>query len=159
MSRGGKPSVTPPAAAGTRSGLVISVISFSLKGGLPGEADLIFDTRFLRNPYHRPELRALSGRDQQVAEFVAADPQFPEFLHWLTGILTRLFLRFEEQGKSTLTLALGCTGGRHRSVFVAEKVASWLREQGQSVSLLHRDIKRDVVHSDGQPESAMKDFS
>lgn len=125
-----------------RMGLAIAVMSFSYRFGLPREADLVLDVRFLRNPHYEDALRPLTGRDPAVARFIEADPGFTPFFTGLTGMLLPLLPRFEQEGKSYLTLAVGCTGGRHRSVMVAERLAEWLREQGQTVDLRHRDIAR-----------------
>jgi UPF0042 nucleotide-binding protein len=123
-------------------GLAIAVQSFSYRHGLPREADLVFDVRFLANPHYRPELRDLTGRDAAVGRHVEADPAFGRFFGDLTDMLIPLLPGFEREGKSYLTLAVGCTGGRHRSVFVAERLAAWLTSQGRPVSLRHRDIAR-----------------
>lgn len=123
-------------------GLAIAVMSFSYRQGLPREADLVFDARFLANPHYRPELRDLTGRDAAVGRHVEADPAFGRFFGDLTDMLIPLLPGFEREGKSYLTLAVGCTGGRHRSVFVAERLAAWLTSQGRPVSLRHRDIAR-----------------
>lgn len=123
-------------------GVQIFVTSFAYRYGIPREADLVFDVRFLANPHYDPELRPLTGRDARVADFVAADPGFAPFFEALAGLLLPLLPRFEREGKSYLTIALGCTGGRHRSVVVAEKLASLLRERGGRVTLHHRDIDR-----------------
>jgi RNase adapter protein RapZ len=123
-------------------GLAIAVTSFSYRHGLPREADLVFDVRFLANPHYRPELRDLTGRDGAVGRHVEADPAFGRFFGDLTDMLIPLLPGFEREGKSYLTLAVGCTGGRHRSVFVAERLAAWLTSQGRAVSLRHRDIAR-----------------
>jgi UPF0042 nucleotide-binding protein len=122
--------------------LQVSVTSFSFRRGLPREADLVFDVRFLVNPHYVPELRPLNGSDAPVAEMVAADPDFPEFFRRLTGLLEPLLPRYQHEGKSYLTIAVGCTGGRHRSVFVAERLAGWLRSRGIPVTLYHRDLER-----------------
>jgi len=122
--------------------LAIFVISFSYGHGLPREADLVFDVRFLANPYHDPDLSPLTGRDQAVGAYIAADSGFAPFFQGLTDMLAALLPRFVREGKSYLTIAIGCTGGHHRSVFVAEKLARWLTEEGQSVSLRHRDLER-----------------
>jgi len=123
-------------------GLAIAVMSFSYRHGLPREADLVFDVRFLANPHYRAELRNLTGRDAAVGRHVEADPAFGRFFGDLTDMLIPLLPGFEREGKSYLTLAVGCTGGRHRSVFVAERLAAWLTSQGRPVSLRHRDIAR-----------------
>jgi UPF0042 nucleotide-binding protein len=123
----------------------VFVTSFSFRHGLPREADLVFDVRFLDNPYYDPALRPLTGLDPAVAAHVAADPSFPAFFDGLTGLLQPLLPRYDREGKSYLTIAIGCTGGRHRSVFVAEKLSRWLERQGQRVTLDHRDVSRPVT--------------
>ncbi|MBF0356640.1 MAG: RNase adapter RapZ [Alphaproteobacteria bacterium] len=124
----------------SRHRLVIFVTSFSYRQGLPREADLVFDARFLANPHYVPELKPLSGRDAPVAAYVANDPSFNDYFDRLTGFLAPLLPRFAAEGKSYLTIGIGCTGGRHRSVFVAERLADWLMAQGQPVELRHRDL-------------------
>ncbi len=121
--------------------LQVFVTSFSFRRGLPREADLVFDVRFLVNPHYEPALRALSGRDRPVADMVAADPDFPAFYSHLTDLLDILLPRYKFEGKSYLTIAVGCTGGRHRSVFVAERMADWLAGRGLRVGLQHRDLE------------------
>ena len=125
------------------AGMAIFVTSFSFRQGVPREADLVFDVRFLANPHYDPKLRPLSGRDEAVADYVARDPGFAPFFGHLTQMLTPLLPRYEREGKSYLTIAIGCTGGRHRSVFTAERLASWLSDAGRRVHLGHRDIARD----------------
>lgn len=124
------------------AGLAVFVVSFSYRYGLPREADLVFDVRFLRNPHYMPALRPLSGRDAEVAAYVATDEDFDGFFKGLTAMLTSLLPRFSREGKAYLTIAVGCTGGRHRSVFVAERLDQWLRDEGHRVSLSHRDLER-----------------
>jgi UPF0042 nucleotide-binding protein len=121
--------------------LQVFVTSFSYRRGLPREADLVFDVRFLVNPHYEPTLRPLSGRDRPVAEMVAGDPDFPVFFSHLTALLDVLLPRYKLEGKSYLTIAVGCTGGRHRSVFVAERMADWLLGRGLRVGLQHRDLE------------------
>ena len=121
--------------------LLLFVTSFSYRRGLPREADLVFDVRFLDNPHYVPELKPHTGKDEDVASFIAADPGFTPFFAGLTALIRPLLPRFAHEGKSYLTIAIGCTGGRHRSVYVAEKLAAWLREQGQQVDLRHRDLE------------------
>jgi UPF0042 nucleotide-binding protein len=121
-------------------GLLVHVMSFGFKQGLPRESDLVFDVRFLDNPYWHKDLRALSGLDKKVAAHIARDPAFDLFIAKVTDLLGLLLPRYDHEGKSYLTLALGCTGGRHRSVFAAERIFNWLDRQGYSVSLRHRDI-------------------
>ena len=127
----------------------IFVTSFSYRGGLPREADLVFDARFLANPHYEPALRPLDGRDPRVADYVANDPAHAAFFEGLTGMLTPLLPRYEREGKSYLTIALGCTGGRHRSVAVAERLAAWLTGIGRPVELAHRELG-----ASGDPGSA-----
>ncbi|HSR71022.1 MAG TPA: RNase adapter RapZ [Kiloniellales bacterium] len=121
-------------------GMAIFVTSFSFRQGLPREADLVIDVRFLANPHYDEALRPLDGRDPRVVAFVEADPAFSDFFERLTGMLAPLLPRYEAEGKSYLTVALGCTGGRHRSVALAERLARWLEDQGRPVSLAHRDL-------------------
>ncbi len=125
-----------------RPGLAIAVMSFSYRYGLPREADLVFDVRFLANPHYRAPLRSLTGRDRDVGAYIEADPAYPPFFARLTDLLLPLLPGYEREGKSYLTLAVGCTGGRHRSVFVAERLAAWLAGQGRQVDLRHRDLAR-----------------
>lgn len=121
-------------------GLRIAVMSFSFRRGLPREADLVFDVRFLKNPHYVPELKPLTGRDAPVASYIETDPDYRPFIDHLLGLLGPLLPRFDAEGKSYLTIAVGCTGGRHRSVAVAETLADWLRNAGRSVTLSHRDV-------------------
>ena len=129
-------------ALGVSAGVRISVMSFSFRRGLPREADLVFDARFLKNPHYEPALRPLTGRDSAVAAFVATDPDYRPFVDRLQGLIGPLLPRFDAEGKSYLTIAVGCTGGRHRSVALAEELAEWLRRSGRSVTLSHRDAER-----------------
>ncbi|MDP2372660.1 RNase adapter RapZ [Reyranella sp.] len=126
-------------ALGPRIGTRLAVMSFSFRRGLPREADLVFDTRFLKNPHYEPALRPLTGHDPAVGSFIATDPDYQPFLDRLKGLIGPLLPRFDAEGKSYLTIAVGCTGGRHRSVAVAEALADWLRGAGRSVTLTHRD--------------------
>jgi UPF0042 nucleotide-binding protein len=125
-----------------RPGLVVAVISFAYRWGLPREADLVFDVRFLANPHYVPELQKLTGRDAAVGAHVEADPGYTPFFDGLTAMLAALLPRYEREGKSYLTIACGCTGGQHRSVHVAERLAAWLATRGRTVNLLHRDVER-----------------
>jgi len=122
------------------AGMVVTVISFSYARGLPREADLVFDVRFLSNPHYVPELRPLTGRDAAVGAYVAADAGFADFFAALTGMLRLLLPRYRDEGKSYLTIAFGCTGGRHRSVYLAERLAALLTAEGQTVGLVHREV-------------------
>ncbi|MDI1283991.1 MAG: RNase adapter RapZ [Reyranella sp.] len=128
-------------ALGLRVGTRLSVMSFSFRRGLPREADLVFDARFLKNPHYEPTLKPLTGRDPAVAAYVATDPDYKPFVEHLQGLIGPLLPRFDAEGKSYLTIAVGCTGGRHRSVALAEVLADWLRGAGRSVNLTHRDAE------------------
>jgi UPF0042 nucleotide-binding protein len=129
--------------------LNISVTSFSYRFGLPREADLVFDARFLRNPHYDEALRPRSGDDPEVGAYIAADPDFAPFMDRTTELVESLLPRFDAEGKRFLTIAIGCTGGRHRSVYVAEDLSRRLRSAGYPVSLRHRD--RDLIPPDGNP--------
>lgn len=123
--------------------MTVTVVSFGFRGGLPREADLVFDVRFLANPHYDPVLRPLDGRDPAVGAHVSADPDFAPFLERLEALLDILLPRYAREGKSYLTLAIGCTGGRHRSVYAAERLAAWLKSRGTPVTLRHRDLSYD----------------
>ncbi|MEI6201490.1 MAG: RNase adapter RapZ, partial [Enhydrobacter sp.] len=127
-------------AIGRTAGMRISVMSFSFRRGLPREADLVFDVRFLKNPHYDPMLKPLTGVDPEVVAFIATDPDYEPFMGRLEGMIGPLLPRFDAEGKSYLTVAVGCTGGRHRSVAIAERLAGWLRGAGRSVTLSHRDV-------------------
>lgn len=122
--------------------LVIQVVSFSYRSGLPREADLVFDVRFLANPHYDPELKPLTGLDEAVGHHIAGDRMFKPFFDSLTRLLDPLLPRYSAEGKCYLTIAVGCTGGRHRSVFVAEELAQHLRALGGNVEVYHRDLTR-----------------
>ena len=125
---------------GRSVGTRISVMSFSFRRGLPREADLVFDVRFLKNPHYDRTLKPLTGRDAAVAAFIATDPDYRPFVDRLKALIEPLLPRFDAEGKSYLTIAIGCTGGKHRSVALAEEIAGWLRSAGRSVTLSHRDV-------------------
>ncbi len=125
---------------GRHAGMRISVMSFSFRRGLPREADLVFDVRFLKNPHYDPKLKPMTGVDPEVVAFIATDPDYEPFMGRLEGMIAPLLPRFDAEGKSYLTIAVGCTGGRHRSVAIAERLAGWLRDAGRSVTLGHRDV-------------------
>jgi len=122
--------------------LGVFVTSFSYRKGLPRDADLVFDVRFLRNPHWDPDLRPFTGQDPRVAAYIEADEECAPFLERLTGFLAPLLPRYQAEGKSYLTIAIGCTGGKHRSVYIAERLAAWLRAQGVDVGLSHRALER-----------------
>lgn len=116
--------------------MVVTVCSFSFRDGLPVSADLVFDVRFLRNPYYDLSLRELTGRDAGVADYIRQDPDFAPFFNKLTDLLDLLLPRYAEEGKSYLTIAVGCTGGKHRSVFTAESLYAWLSDKKMYTVLL-----------------------
>jgi RNase adapter protein RapZ len=140
-----------------KSELAITVISFSYRLGLPREADLVFDVRFLDNPHYDPALRPLTGEDERVGRAVEEDPAYSGFFDGMTGLLWPLLPGFEREGKSYLTIAIGCTGGRHRSVHVARRLAQWLEGKGRPAILRHRDLDRSVpptsLSGSGAPQS------
>jgi len=131
---------------GGRQSLSISLISFAFPAGLPREAELVFDARFLRNPFYDTALRPGTGLDPAVAAYVTADPDYTGFLDRLTDLLDLLLPRFLQEGKKYATIAVGCTGGRHRSVTVVEHLASHLTEAGWRVTATHRELAREGIH-------------
>ena len=126
-------------------GLTVSVTSFSYRRGLPRQADLVFDVRFLANPHYDEALRPRTGRDPDVAAFIANDPAYGPFFERLSALLLSLLPHYGREGKTYLIIAVGCTGGRHRSVFVAERLAALLQDNGTPVTLRHRDIDSQVA--------------
>ena len=128
-----------------RDGLAVTIQSFSYKRGLPRGADMVIDVRFLRNPHWEAALRPLDGRDGPVREFVAADPIYASFYARLADLVGLLLPAYRAEGKSYFSLAIGCTGGRHRSVAVAESLGKTLAAEGWQVSIRHRDLERANV--------------
>ena len=124
------------------AGLSVSVKSFSYKRGAPAGADMVMDCRFLNNPYWHAELRVLDGTDPKIQGFVRDDPLYWEFYDRLVDMVTLLLPAYRAEGKTHFTIALGCTGGRHRSVSVAEHLAADLKARGWSVSLRHPELER-----------------
>lgn len=122
--------------------MAVSVQSFSYKRGVPRCVDMIFDCRFLRNPYWVPALRALDGRAPEVAAHVAGDPNFTEFFDRVAGLVRFLLPAQIAEGKAHLSIGFGCTGGQHRSVAVAEKLGDTLEQDGWQVSRRHRELER-----------------
>ena len=136
-----KPLLEGHFGTAAQTGLNVFVMSFGFKYGLPRDADLVFDVRFLRNPYYEDTLRGKTGLDFEVAEFIRQDDGFDDFLANLKTLLSPLFPRYAAEGKSYLTIAVGCTGGRHRSVYVTEDLSRWVAEQGEKVHVRHRDLE------------------
>lgn len=122
--------------------LLVSTMSFGFKNGVPAEADLVFDVRFLPNPHFVPEFRPLTGRDERVAKYVMDFPQTKEFLDRTADMLLFLLPYYVTEGKSYLTIAFGCTGGQHRSVAIAEEMKKRLDDAGYQVKVSHRDMPR-----------------
>jgi RNase adapter protein RapZ len=125
-----------------RHPMLISVVSFGYKYGVPTDADLIFDVRFLPNPHFVPGLRKFTGRSVKVRRFIQSFPQTGEFLRRLESLLAYLMPHYIEEGKSYLTIALGCTGGKHRSVMLAEEIKKALEKRKYATKVTHRDIEK-----------------
>ena len=125
-----------------RTGLSVNVLSFGFKHGIPVEADLVFDVRFMPNPYYVAELKEKTGLDEYVRDFVLGFQQTRSFLEKLQEMLTFLLPLYAEEGKTVLVIAIGCTGGHHRSVAVAHEVADYIMKAGYPVTENHRDISR-----------------
>lgn len=119
----------------------LSVVSFGFARGLPRGADLVFDMRFLRNPHWVEALRPGTGQDRDVSDYVAADPAYGQAMEQIESLLLLLLPRYQAEGKAYVTIAFGCTGGRHRSVHVAERIAARLRKEGFSPTVTHRDLQ------------------
>jgi UPF0042 nucleotide-binding protein len=119
--------------------ILVSCVSFGFKHGVPDDADLIFDVRFLPNPHFVPEFRPLTGRHPKVAKYIRSFPQSMEFIHRISDLLVYLLPHYIHEGKSYLTIAFGCTGGQHRSVMIAEDVTKRLKKAGYRVKVAHRD--------------------
>jgi UPF0042 nucleotide-binding protein len=134
--------------ASAQQGMATRVLSFGFKYGMPVDADLVLDVRFIDNPYFVEDLRALTGRDRPVKQYVLGREGVGEFRERVTSLLEFLLPRYEQAGKSYLTVAIGCTGGMHRSVALAEAFAEDLRENTRlRIEVVHRDIRRDTLQS------------
>lgn len=132
-----------PAEPGTGTGLQVSVVTFGYKYGLPMDADLVFDTRFLPNPHWQEDLRPLPGTDARVRDYVLSHEEAKGYLDRIEDMLEFLVPAFVGEGKHYLTIGVGCTGGRHRSVVFGEEIARFLREDGYSAAAHHRDLERE----------------
>jgi UPF0042 nucleotide-binding protein len=142
-----------------QSGLVVSLISFAYKFGLPREADLVFDARFLRNPHYDPILRPRTGLDPEVGAFIEADPDFGTFFSKMADLTDMLLPRFVQEGKKYAAITIGCTGGRHRSVYLVEKLARHLADRiavarasgdagfGWRLHVTHRELAREGLEA------------
>ena len=122
--------------------LTIALKSFAFRYGLPREADIVLDVRFLNNPHWVKELKSKTGLDKKVGAYIARDPAFKSFISDFKKMLKPLLPRYANEGKSYLTIAVGCTGGKHRSVYVAQLLKTWLHDAGYTTHIEHRDIKR-----------------
>jgi UPF0042 nucleotide-binding protein len=122
--------------------MLVSVVSFGYRFGVPTDADLVFDVRFLPNPHFVPRLRRFTGKDPKVRRYIQSFPQTAEFLRRIEGLLTYLIPHYIREGKSYLTIAFGCTGGKHRSVMLAESMKKALEKHGLSAKVVHRDIEK-----------------
>ena len=143
-AKGLKQEISSLFSASTSAGqMLVNVLSFGYKYGVPLDVDLLFDVRFLRNPHYVQELQPLTGNDQQIESYVMDDPAAPVYLKMLSDMLAFTLPRYGEEGKSYLTMGIGCTGGHHRSVVFARLLADFLREQGYNVVLDHRDIQKN----------------
>ena len=125
-----------------RRPLLLSLVSFGYRFGIPTDADLVFDVRFLPNPHFVPRLRRFSGTDKRIVRFLRSFPQTAEFLRRIESLLTYLIPHYIQEGKSYLTVAFGCTGGRHRSVMLAEAVGKALHKRGYDAKVVHRDVDK-----------------
>ncbi len=123
-------------------GLSVFISSFGFKNGVPRDSDLVFDVRFLKNPYYDLDLRPLTGKDQPVAEYIRTDAGFEPFFEHLENLLSFLLKRYEAEGKSYLTISIGCTGGKHRSVYTAEQLKIFIERENYSVQVRHRDLEK-----------------
>ncbi len=124
-----------------RRPVIVSLVSFGYRSGIPTDADLVIDVRFLPNPHFVPELRPYTGKDSRVARYIRSFPQTREFLRRAEGLLAYLIPHYIREGKSYLTIAFGCTGGRHRSVMMAEALREALAKRGYAAKVIHRDIE------------------
>ncbi len=125
--------------------LLISLVSFGYRHGVPTDADLVFDVRFLPNPHFVPALRRYSGQDARVVRYIRSFPQTREFLRRMEELLVYLLPHYIREGKSYLTIAFGCTGGRHRSVTMAEAIARALAKRDYAVKVIHRDVEKSAA--------------
>ena len=120
--------------------MTIICTSFGFSRGVPRNADLVLDVRFLRNPHYDKNLRPLSGKDRRVAAYISKDANFKIFFEKLSDLVLTLLPLYLEEGKSYLTIAFGCTGGRHRSVFIAEELGRLLETSAYGIRVVHRDL-------------------
>lgn len=122
--------------------LMINMRSFGFKHGLPSLADIVMDVRFLKNPHWEEALRPLTGLDEDIGTYIQTDPGFSSFIEKFKALLTEIIPRYQEEGKAYLNIAIGCTGGKHRSVFITELLAHWLANHGHQSFIEHRDLNK-----------------
>jgi len=136
-----------------QAALTVTVLSFAYPSGLPQEADLVLDARFLRNPHYDPALRPMTGLDEPVGAYIAEDPDFTRFRDLIFDLADLLLPRFVTEGKKYATIAIGCTGGRHRSVYTAETLGAHLRDKGWRTAVAHTELARlnVIPHEAAQP--------
>lgn len=134
-------------------GMTITLVSFGFPSGLPQEADLVIDVRFLRNPHYIPDLREKTGLDPAVRTYISEDPDFPEFYERVGGLIEFLLPRFVREGKKYVMIAIGCTGGKHRSVSFVEMLGTRLSDRGWGVLIEHRNLDIRAVHARRQNAS------
>jgi UPF0042 nucleotide-binding protein len=127
-------------AAESAQKLSVTLTSFGFRNGVPREADIVMDVRFLRNPHWDKKLKPLTGQNTEVGNYISKDESFDEFIQNFKNLIKPLLTRYSHEGKSYLTIAIGCTGGKHRSVFVTETVAAWLTDLGIKTHIHHRDM-------------------
>lgn len=137
----------------TQDRLTLTITSFGFARGIPRDADLVFDMRFLTNPHWQPHLRPLTGLDEAVGRYIDADPTFGAAFDKIAELLLMLLPRYRHEGKAYLTVAFGCTGGKHRSVYVTETMAKRLRDRGYTPSVTHRDLKGQGVDAEEFPSA------
>ena len=130
---------------GEYQNFIVTVLSFGFKYGIPSDSDLVFDVRFLPNPYYIPELKPQTGNDQPVYDYVMQAPQAVEFLEKLEDMLTFLIPNYIIEGKNQLVVSIGCTGGKHRSVTLANAITKQLKKLSYGVKVEHRDIEKDAL--------------
>jgi Predicted P-loop-containing kinase len=123
---------------------MVTVLSFGFKYGIPVDSDLVFDVRFLPNPFYIPELKKFSGMDEPVSNYVLAHSETQGFINKLDDMLKFLIPNYVKEGKRQLIISIGCTGGRHRSVAIANAIYEKLKQYGQKVNVEHRDISEDI---------------
>lgn len=129
-----------PAEAGR--GMMVHVMSFSYRHGVPQQADLVLDARFLRNPHYDPVLRPQTGQDEGVGDYICADQQYAPYLNSLTSLLSSMLPGLKANDRAYFTIAFGCTGGKHRSVYLAETIGNWLNTKGYPAEVSHRELER-----------------